>query len=523
MSGENADLVLRVAANLTALQADMAQVTTILGGVTTTTKAASVSASDFARTATQAGAAQAHWTDQLRAFDGVLASAGVHIGPEIRALGELGTASGKTASSLGLVATAGLAMGVGMAAWGITRAAMDFFQLDGAVQKTWESLLNLGTAEETFNAKMDILQLATFRAKRQITDMSEALQINKTWMEDWNLSHHKSADALGDSAALVAKWRIEIDRVKTEGNFAAMTADINSQNLSVAQLSVKYGIHVEALNFLARSTKEAEARIKELDETILATWKAEAEAAKIMEDVEIKLHKGYLDRFKAEAEATLKLTGEKNQVVIEGLTQIQQAQAAQADYTAKLTLTSSDYQIREIWRVVAEEERAFKGSEEQRAQYNQVVEALAQQQADVLIAKARQTEADLLTITVGHGPDAPNAGAGRVGAGGFAGTAIPADILASTAGMMAGVGRDMEVARQMAMRMPHMDAGGPVLRDGPIYAHAGETVVPKGGGGASGGGGPTIIQLHLDGKIVAQVVHDHHTKSMKQSRQWPSA
>jgi hypothetical protein len=195
-----------------------------------------------------------------------------------------------------------------------------------------------------------------------------------------------------------------------------------------------------------------------------------------------------------------------------GYASIKSATLALADDVAKSTLTTTDYQIKKIWDVVASEKAAFVGSLEQRAQFNTAVEALANRQADVIIAAARRAEAAALTIAVGGG-------------GGFNQGQIP------NTGKLTGVTSSTSdyippyvpptVYTQSLVGLPGFAEGGPVLRDGPIYAHAGETVVPKGGGGA--GGGTTVIQLHLDGKVVAQVVHDHHTKAMKQSRQWPSA
>ena len=43
------------------------------------------------------------------------------------------------------------------------------------------------------------------------------------------------------------------------------------------------------------------------------------------------------------------------------------------------------------------------------------------------------------------------------------------------------------------IKMPKMEAGGPVMRDGPIFAHAGEFVVPK------GGGAPMNITINVNG------------------------
>ncbi len=64
--------------------------------------------------------------------------------------------------------------------------------------------------------------------------------------------------------------------------------------------------------------------------------------------------------------------------------------------------------------------------------------------------------------------------------------------------------------------------GGPTGRGGLAILHAGEFVVPKDGALVGGSGGPQIIQLVVDGRVLAEVVEARQTKSMKQSRQFPS-
>ncbi len=63
------------------------------------------------------------------------------------------------------------------------------------------------------------------------------------------------------------------------------------------------------------------------------------------------------------------------------------------------------------------------------------------------------------------------------------------------------------VLRGMIPEIPQYAAGGPVLRDGLIYAHQGEHVVPTGGTlvSSGGGGGPTHISLeqHYHGTAAA--------------------
>lgn len=390
----------------------------------------------------------------LQQFDSLLGATGVHIGPAVRAIGELGAISGQTFGQLGLVGTAGAALGAGIAGWNLGRAIADFFDLDRIIAASATSMGLFGdAAAEAAGAKVDSLALATNRAGREITTLSDAIKVNAQWFQDWQHQHGAFNQAIEQGAADVAKWRHEIDLVKADGNFDSLTAALASHSVSLKTLSERYGISTDALNFMTRSTKAADEAIKAIDETILKRWKDEAEGAKIMDDVEIKLHKGFLDRSKAETEARQKSTTEINTVVVAGALAIRKVQEDAADALAKTTLSSTDYQIRELWRVVAEEERAFKGSVEQRAVYYKLIEDMATADAAKLIA----TE---LTTVVGHGPDVPLWGVSSVLGGG----------LHPLAGLHGLTG---------------FAAGGPVLQDGPIYAHEGEFVVPKGGGGGT--------------------------------------
>ena len=71
-----------------------------------------------------------------------------------------------------------------------------------------------------------------------------------------------------------------------------------------------------------------------------------------------------------------------------GLDSLTKAQAAYNDYLAKTTEDATTYQINKIWEKVAEEEKAFKGSEDQRAAYTKIIEAMADAQTDAIVAAA---------------------------------------------------------------------------------------------------------------------------------------
>jgi hypothetical protein len=144
----------------------------------------------------------------LQQFDGVLASLGVNIGAEARALGELSTAAGKTASELGLVTTAGLAAGAAFAGWKIGRAIADFFELDKAIGEATAALLGFGdVAGETAGAKADVLAKASKAAGIEIKDMALAMAINEEV-------------AKTSAAALKARTVVTVDVAKQEKDAA---------------------------------------------------------------------------------------------------------------------------------------------------------------------------------------------------------------------------------------------------------------------------------------------------------------
>lgn len=118
--------------------------------------------------------------NSLGQFDALLASVGVNIGAEVRSLGELGEASGKTASQVGLLGTAGLVVGTAIGSWKIGRVISEFFELDKAIGDATAKLFgfgDVGAAEAA--AKADVLAKASNLAGTEIKDMALAMAINE--------------------------------------------------------------------------------------------------------------------------------------------------------------------------------------------------------------------------------------------------------------------------------------------------------------------------------------------------------
>lgn len=83
---------------------------------------------------------------------------------------------------------------------------------------------------------------------------------------------------------------------------------------------------------------------------------------------------------------------------------------------------------------------------------------------------------------------------------------------------------NLETTPSKAERVPGYETGGPTV-PGLSMLHGGEYVVPKAGALVASGAGtaPQVINLVVDGRVLASIVNDHNTKTLKQSRQWPSA
>lgn len=228
-------------------------------------------------------------------FDSVLASVGINIGTEARALGELSMASGQTAGSLGTLTTAGLVAGAAMAGWKIGRVVSDFFNLDEAIGNATAKLLGWGdVAGEVAANNMAVLARASKLAGTEITSLHLATEILSG-------AAKSNAEAVNTSANRIAGWGQEIAKVKSEGNWSKLTEDLKSQHFELKELSDRYHISVEAIEFFSREQKKADDAVTEsnkrkteaLKEASAAQKEAAERAARMAEATDhLKLAQG---------------------------------------------------------------------------------------------------------------------------------------------------------------------------------------------------------------------------------------
>lgn len=97
-------------------------------------------------------------TSAYRQFDGVLQSMGINITPFVKGIEDITSAAGKSVTEVGLLGSAGLALGAAYGGWKIGRMVADFFDLDEAIGTATARLLGYGdVAAETAAAKAEVL------------------------------------------------------------------------------------------------------------------------------------------------------------------------------------------------------------------------------------------------------------------------------------------------------------------------------------------------------------------------------
>ncbi len=229
-----------------------------------------------------------------------------------------------------------------------------------------------------------------------------------------------------------------------------------------------------------------------------------------------------------------------------GSGQIHKSEAELADFIAKTSLDSLNYQILKIWERVDQEEASFKGSEAQRAQYNKVVEALATEQAqalrDAADAAAAATEraaarevAAIKTVILTYAQQIDALFAVEQARVRALEKANPTGgDLESVGTRPPGIGDPGFVTPGFSNGGLHplRDAGGPVTA-GQSYLigmnRQPELFTPGASGfisplGGNGGGETYItIQVNGTGADVARQIDDYLTRRMRALRKWQSA
>lgn len=184
----------------------------------------------------------------LSEVDRTLAAVGIQIGPQVSALGELANAYGRTASQLGLVATAGLGVAAAMGGWQIGRWIADIAGLDDSIANLTARLMGYGDlAAEEAAAKTETLARASQMAGREITSVAEAARILQQETDKTVATHT-------DFITILSQAQHEL-RGLTDADLVQIEA-AGKVGGSHEQLALKFGVSTTAIALAKEKIQE---------------------------------------------------------------------------------------------------------------------------------------------------------------------------------------------------------------------------------------------------------------------------
>jgi hypothetical protein len=172
-------------------------------GTTATTTTAQITSLEKATTT--AGPRASSLAESYHKFDGALNAVGIHIGPQIKAIEDIGNAAGKSASEIGLLGSAGLVAGAALAGWNFGRWIAGITGADQAIVTFADHLFNTGLRAQEAGAVQDSIALAFQRTKIHATSAAQALQLNTQWAKEHQAAAKADAKAHNDWAAAMVE------------------------------------------------------------------------------------------------------------------------------------------------------------------------------------------------------------------------------------------------------------------------------------------------------------------------------
>lgn len=173
-------------------------------------------------------------------------------------------AAGITFNELGLVGSAGLAIGAGMEGWQLGRAIAEFFDLDTKIANATASLLHFGDVSgQTAGAKLDTINAAIAHGAAATVTYTDAIKFNTQWSknqaEAWQFLGDVAArqNAPKEFADQMVRWRAEINSVQEAGALPGLKAGLESHIITVKELSASYRISEGAINLFKEQLKQS--------------------------------------------------------------------------------------------------------------------------------------------------------------------------------------------------------------------------------------------------------------------------
>src|SRR5262245_58727168 len=287
-----------------------------------TSKSAGKAGDEFGYQLVQAQTKSNTFGNEIGKVDSILRVLGVNLGPLGGAITEVTGILGTLGTTMGVVSGAAALLAVGIGSYKLTRAFGELTggvkENDKAMQDWWQRILGIQTGVEEAAAKQDVLARATANAKRQITDYSEAIEINRKATEAQGRAWQQSVNPARESRQAISEWQKEIRDIRKEGNIEALNKDLQSQNFSLQTLATRYGTTVDALQYYKRQLEETSAAEKKAaEDRKVALEKQAADLRKMYNDVgllEIKAaedHAKALEKQQADDRAYYNWVGER--------------------------------------------------------------------------------------------------------------------------------------------------------------------------------------------------------------------
>lgn len=260
------------------------------GDAASTSKEVVKLADTSAKSFRSAGTATQDWTKDFNQFDSILSAAGLNVGKYVKGIGELQTATSGAATTMSTLATAGVAVGAALAAIELAKVASDFLVTNQHAQDFLITLQGLTNPKfETELAKQDAIHRAIMAGMKSTGDAARDYANAIVYLDEKQkenlLTQGYSRTAYRDTLYMLNAWDHEIQAITDRGDLKQFTADLNDHYLSLDQLSVKYGVHKEAITYYrgelqkAKDLEAAEAKLlKEEMAVALETAKIKTEA-----------------------------------------------------------------------------------------------------------------------------------------------------------------------------------------------------------------------------------------------------
>ncbi len=449
-----------------------------------------------------------------------------------------------------------------------------FLSVADAVGRVEDPMLKNGIATELFGGKLAKILIPVLQDLRKemdavprdaiISDLNVqrahdfdvALEHLETRTKSWTIT---MLDGLAAGAQVMGFWPtmsagakqvagdIELVADKTKGltqeqlaaNYMAGIYSNSVKQLTDLQISYLQSLkdvnlldaeHAKGIGVTADQLKLFELEQKNEEEG----WKASAEAAKKYAEA-VVANDAVWSKFHIE---TMRLAGEnekkwhddamkllaiRNGAIVSGFEQIRQAQQSLSDFEDQSWMSSTDFQVKKIWERAAAEIASFKGTEEQRAQFNSAILTLASDQADALYAKDAEY-ADKTLAKLGQVADAMSKSYSFAS---FALNPANGDLAAQAAARGGTLAYDSY--HNPYVYIPGVSApppradGGPVSSGTPymVGERGPELFVPSASGsivpnGAMGGGDLTVTtNLVVDGRVLTSIVNKQNMATLR--------